>query len=133
MIRSQVNGTILLIEVDPVNLVALSLILHSFGHTVLEADSQDEAVRVCHHHRGPIHLVVTTAFLQRKDAKQGSRRSELLNWPTRALFLSDEPPKELPDATYEHTFLRTPFRAEALASIISELLHSPQSTTASSA
>src|SRR5215472_8372126 len=130
MMRSQVNGTILLIEVDPVNLVALSLILHSFGHTVLEADSQDEAVRVCHDHRGPIHLVVTTAFLQRKDAKQGGRRSELLNWPTRALFLSDELPNELHDATYEYAFLRIPFRAEALATTISALLFGPQSSTA---
>jgi len=124
--------TILLIEPDPVKLLALALILRSLGYTVLEVDSQDEAVRACHYHGGPIHLLVAEAFLQREDAKPGVKRSELLNWPTRALFLSDEPPNELPDATYEHAFLRTPFRVEALAATISELLHGPQSATASS-
>jgi hypothetical protein len=125
--------TILLIEANPVNLLALGLLLRSLGYTVLEVDGQDEAVRACHDHEGPIHLLVTTAFLQREDAKQGVKRSELLNWPTRALFLSDEPPNELPDASYEYAFLRIPFRAEALATTISELLHGRQSSTASSA
>jgi len=125
--------TILLIETDPVNLLALALILRSLGYTVLEVDSQDEAVCACHDHGGPIDLMVTTALLQNEDAKRGVKRSELLNWPTRALFLSDEPPNELPDATYEHAFLRTPFRVEALATTISELLHGPQSAIVSSA
>ena len=125
--------TILLIEANPVKLLALGLLLRSLGYTVLEVDDQDEAVRDCYDHGGPIHLLVTTVLLQREDAKQGVKRSELLNWPTRALFLSDEPPNELPDASYEYVFLRIPFRAEALATTISELLHGRQSSTASSA
>src|SRR5215471_11353916 len=119
--------TILLIEANPVKLLALGLLLRSLGYTVLEVDDQDEAVRACYDHGGPIHLLVTTAFLQEEDAKQSVKRSELLNWPTRALFLSDEPSNELPDAFYEYAFLRTPFRAEVLATTISDLLHGPQS------
>jgi len=125
--------TILLIETDPVNLLALALILRSLGYTVLEVASQDEAVRACHDHGGPIHLLVTTAALQRENAKRGVKRSELLNWPTRALLLGDDPPNEVPDASYEYAFLRIPFRAEALATTISELLYGPQSSPASSA
>ena len=34
--------TVLLIESEPANLIALGLILRSFGYTVLEADSPDE-------------------------------------------------------------------------------------------
>jgi CheY-like chemotaxis protein len=36
--------TILLIEANPVNLLAMGLLLRSLGYTVLEVDSQAEAV-----------------------------------------------------------------------------------------
>ena len=44
--------TVLLIENDPANLVALAMVLRSLGYTVLEADSRSEAcsklIRRCH-------------------------------------------------------------------------------------
>ena len=42
--------TILLIENDPTNLLARSLVLRCFGYAVLEADSRGEAWSVCGDH-----------------------------------------------------------------------------------
>ena len=126
--------TILIIEDDPVNLVVLALILRSFGYAVLEAGSQDEAVRACHEHQGPIHLVVTKAVLDSEDSTEVVARLKLRYRQIRALFVSDEPPRELADKSmsYEYAFLRKPFRADALARTISELLGGPQRSAPSS-
>jgi CheY-like chemotaxis protein len=111
--------TILLIENDPVNLVALALILRSFGYAVLEAGSQDQAVRACCEHKGPIHLVVIRAATSEVVAPL-----KLLYPLMRALFLSDEPPRELADKSMAggYACLQKPFRADALAQTIKELL-----------
>jgi DNA-binding response OmpR family regulator len=126
--------TILLIEHDPANLVAFALILRSFGYTVLEAGSQDEVVRACHDHQGPIHLVVTKAALDREDSVEVVARLKLLNRQIPALFVSDEPPRDLADKfmSYQYAFLQKPLRVDALAGNIRELLGGHQSSAASS-
>lgn len=126
--------TILLIENDSVNLVALALILRCFGYAVLEAGSEDEAVRTCHEHQGPIHLVVTKAVLGREDSMQVVTRLKLLYRQMGALIVSDGPPRELADKSnfYEYAFLQKPFRADALAKTIRELLGGHQSGAPSS-
>jgi two-component system, cell cycle sensor histidine kinase and response regulator CckA len=122
--------TILLVENDPANLVALALILRSFGYAVLEAGSQDEAVHACHEHQGPIHLVVTKAVLNSEASTEVVARLKLLNGQIRALFLSDEPPSELANKSmsYEYAFLQKPIRADVLARTIRGLLGGPQSS-----
>jgi hypothetical protein len=47
--------TILLIECDPTNLVAQSLVLYCFGYTVQEASSPGEVWNSRYEHRGPRH------------------------------------------------------------------------------
>jgi two-component system, cell cycle sensor histidine kinase and response regulator CckA len=124
--------TILLIENDPANLVALALILRSFGYAVLEADSQDEAVRACDEHQGPIHLVVTKAVLDSEESTEVVARLKLRYRQIRALFVSDEPPLADKSMSYEYAFLQKPFRVDALAGTIRELLGGHQSSAASS-
>jgi len=48
--------TILLIENDPTNLLALSLAVRSFGYTVLEAGNRGETWSVCSEHSGTIRV-----------------------------------------------------------------------------
>jgi CheY-like chemotaxis protein len=62
--------TVLVVESEPTDLLALALILRSLGYTVLEADSTDEAISACREHPGPIQLVVTEATLDNKDARE---------------------------------------------------------------
>ena len=89
--------TVLLVENDPAKLVARSLILHCFGYKVLEAGSRGEAWRVCHGHRGPIHVVLTNAIPGNASSSQFVARLQLLYPQILALFLSDASSAELAD------------------------------------
>ena len=124
--------TVLLIESEPANLIALAWILRSFGYSVLEADSADEAVRNCQEHLGPIHVVVTRAILDDENASEVVARLESLCPQIRAVLISDEPSDELAVVnTSGCAFLRTPFRADALADTITRLLDGPKKKAAS--
>jgi CheY-like chemotaxis protein len=124
--------TILLIESEPANLIGLALILRSFGYNVLEADSADEAVRNCQEHLGPIHVVVTKSNLNDENASEVVARLESMCPQIRAVLISDESADELAVAnTSGCAFLRTPFRADALADTITRLLDSPKKKAAS--
>ena len=118
--------TVLLIENDPANLVAQTLILRSFGYNVLEADSGEEALRVCHEHTGPIHLVLAKALL---DTKQVVAWLQPLHPQIRGLFVSDAPLSERADEQSIESkcaFLEKPFRVDTLAQVIRKLLSRPE-------
>jgi DNA-binding NtrC family response regulator len=68
--------------------------------------------------------VVTKAVLDSEDFTEVVARLKLRYRQIRVLFVSDEPPRELADESmsYEYAFLRKPFRADALARTIRELL-----------
>jgi CheY-like chemotaxis protein len=123
--------TVLLIESEPANLIALALILRSFGYRVLEADSPNEAVRNCREHPGPIHVVVTKAILDDGNASEVVARLESLYPQIRAVLIADEPADELAVANSGCSFLRTPFQADALADTITKLLEVPKEKAAS--
>jgi hypothetical protein len=108
------------------------MILRSFGYSVLEADTPDEAERICQEHLGPIHVVVTKAILDDEYASEIVARLESLCPRIRAVLISDEPTDELASInTSGCTFLRTPFQADALADTISRLLDDPKGRAAS--
>jgi CheY-like chemotaxis protein len=124
--------TVLLIESEPANLIVLALILRSFGYSVLEADSSDEAERICQEHLGPIHVVVTKAILDDEYADDVVARLESLCPQIRAVVISDEPADELAVGSISGcAFLRTPFRADALADTISSLFDGSNKRTVS--
>jgi two-component system cell cycle sensor histidine kinase/response regulator CckA len=117
--------TILLIEEDPANLIALSLILRCFGYTVLEAVNRGEAWRVCCEHPGPVHLVTMNAVLKDDDSNEFIARLQLVCPRIGALFLTDASPAEFSDnqrLSHERTFLQKPFPASTLADTIRRLL-----------
>jgi two-component system cell cycle sensor histidine kinase/response regulator CckA len=122
--------TILLIENDPAHLVAQSLILRCFGHTVLEATSRGEAWRVCYDHQGPIHLILLKVL----DGSSGEfiARLQLLYPEIRALFVSDVSSAELGDIPCDYAVLHKPFRSDGLADAISGLVDWPKTRAVSS-
>jgi len=127
--------TILLIENDPATLVAQSLILRSFGYTVLEAASRGDAWRVCHQFPGPVHLVVAKAMVDNRCASEFVTRLQLLYPHIRALFVSGGPHGELDvgqSMQYQYTCLQKCFPVDTLADTISELLGRPKRRAASS-
>ena len=127
--------TILLIENDPATLVAQSLILHSFGYTVLEARSRGEAWRTCQKHPGPIHLVVTKPLRDNRRTRGFIARLRLIHPQIRALFVSEASSPDLASnqsMPCEYAFLRKPFRVDALADTIRGLLDGPKTRAVSS-
>src|SRR5262245_15802647 len=117
--------TILLVEEDPGSLVALSLLLHCFGYTVLEAGSRAEAWTACEAHGGRIHLIVIRAIL--KDDNAG----ELISWLQlrhqigAALLLSSSSDAESdggPSTPCECRVLEMPFQVDALSDALRGLL-----------
>jgi two-component system cell cycle sensor histidine kinase/response regulator CckA len=123
--------TVLLIENDPAKLVTQSLILRCFGYTVLEAASRGDAWRVCHEHQGPIHLILTKPILD-DSSSDFIARLQCLYPEIRALFVSDASSAELADMPCEYTVLHKPFRPDALADTIRQLLDDPKTSAVSS-
>ena len=127
--------TVLLIENDPANLVALAMGLRSFGYTVLEVNSRGEAWSVCCEHQGPIHLILTDAVLDGDSFSEFLTRLQLICPQIRTLFFCDAPPGKLADRQpmpCECSFLQRPLHAEALADSIKALLDSPKARAVSS-
>jgi len=124
--------TILLIENDPALLVAVAFLLRCFGYRVLEAGSRGEAWRACHRYSAPIHLVLTKALADKDSTGEFVARLQLVYPHIRAaLFVPEVSPVELTDMPCEYAFLRKPFRAEAFADTIRELLEGPKKRAAS--
>jgi DNA-binding NtrC family response regulator len=126
--------TVFLIENDPANLVALAMILRSFGYTVLEANSRGEAWSVCAEHSGTIHLIMMDIILDRDSVYDFFTRLQLVQPQICALLLTDASSARMAekfDMPCECSFLQRPFRADALAASIRALLGSPKATAVS--
>ena len=123
--------TILLIECDPTNLVAQSLVLRCFGYTVLETGSPAEVWHALYEQQGPIDMVLMKAS-PHGSTSEFITRLQLLCPQIRAFFVSDESSAELADIPCEYTVLHKPFRPDALAETISGLLHGTMTRAISS-
>ena len=127
--------TVLLIENDPTNLLARSLILRCFGYTVLEASDRGEAWSYCREHSGTIRLIMMEVSLNPDGAYEFFTRLQLVHPEIRALLLTDASSARMAEKfamPCEYAFLQRPFRADALADSIRALLGSPKARAVSS-
>jgi len=121
--------TILLIENDPTNLLALSLAVRSFGYTVLEAGNRGEAWSVCGEHSGTIRLILMETSLDHDSAYEFFTRFQLVHPQVRALLLTDASSARMAEKfamPCEYAFLQRPFQADALADSIRALVDGPR-------
>ena len=128
--------TILLIENDPANLMARSLILRCFGYAVLEASDRGEAWSICGEHSGTIHLIMMETSLDHDSASEFFTRLQLVHPQIRALLLTDASSARMAEKfamPCECSFLQRPFRADALADAIKGLLDGPKARAVSAA
>lgn len=118
--------TVLVIEHRPANLVAQAMILRSFGYTVFEAESRREAVRACHEHADPIHLLVIGATVAPSRGCDVAGRLQLLHPEMRVLFLSSFSNDRAAGEELRHRgwcVLEKPLGADTLIRTIRELLN----------
>lgn len=77
------SQTVLLVDDDPLLRAGLRLGLQQDGYLVLEADNTTEALSICTHHRGPLHLLAVDVSLPPKTsltlAGQKAAPSEPMN------------------------------------------------------
>jgi signal transduction histidine kinase len=116
--------TILLVEDEPGVRRMARQVLTRFGHTVLEADGADAALRVCREHNGPIALLLTDVIMPKTN---GWELAQLLrrSYPDlKVLYMSGY----ADDIVSKHAilepgvgFIEKPFTPTAIANKIREL------------
>lgn len=65
-----VSKTILLVEDESIVRHLVSRVLKRTGFTVLEAGYGDEALEICKHHDGPIHLLLTDVIMPKMSGRE---------------------------------------------------------------
>jgi PAS domain S-box-containing protein len=132
--RSLAPGTetILLVEDDDMVRGIARVILTSAGYTVLEAADGENALGLCHQHRGMIHLLLTDVVMPRISGRALADRVKELRPDIDILFMSGY----THEAIIHHgvlnegiNFMEKPFTPETLTRKIRAALNSSASIT----
>jgi len=100
-------------------------ILRSFGYTVLDARSGEEALKACERHQGPIHLVITDVVMPEMSGRQLSEHLLARNPGLKLLFVSgytDDTIVRHGVMEAEVDFIQKPFSQELLSQKVREIL-----------
>lgn len=117
--------TILLVEADDLVRKALRRTLESHGYRVLEAINGEKAGLLCHHHRGPIDLLLSDLSLPGLRGPELARVVTGVRPFTRVLFLTAEPEEANAEAGLCPgcwLLIRKPFRPRELAEALEDFL-----------
>jgi CheY-like chemotaxis protein len=133
--------TILLVDDDSSIRAVFSTTLEHHGLTVLQARHADEALEVCHHYRGDIHLLLADLMLPPKirlaQAKRGQppvhgidlmQKVCSLKPGIRVILFSGQPDQTIKRLGVIPTgtpFLRKPFSLDALVRAVFDVLELP--------
>ena len=108
--------TILVVEDDPARLIALAMIMRSWGYAVIEANNYEEARLICLEHSGPIQVLLTDYALWANGDPLLVDRLLALSPEMQVLFMFSSPTnvlhRPLPCSC---TFLPKPFGPADLA------------------
>jgi CheY-like chemotaxis protein len=129
----QGSETVLLVEDETTVRGLIKKVLQMQGYTVLEASRGDEAVWLCEHRQGPIHLLVTDVEMPGMSGRELARRVAALQPEIRMLFMSGYTEDAVVGRgvlNADAAFLQKPFPPDLLARKVRELLGRPDSDTA---
>ncbi len=99
--------------------------LSRFGYQVLSASDPEEALELCRHHPGPIHLLLTDVVLPRMNGSELAARAVLQHPELKILFMSGYTPNVIVhQGVLDQTvaFLPKPFRIKDLLAKIRTML-----------
>jgi DNA-binding NtrC family response regulator len=103
-------------------------VLTHHGYRVLEAANAGEAFLICEKHPKPIHLMITDMVMPQMDGEELAKRVGALRPEMKVIYMSGHTdPEVLKKVTERGTpFLLKPFRADALARKIRDVLGAAQ-------
>lgn len=119
------SGTILLVEDEAAVRSVARRCLERSGFTILEAQSGEEALRLCEAQEEPIHLLITDVVMPHMSGRVLAERVRSLYPDMRVLFMSGYPDDEIPSIgapDWEATFIQKPFSPDRLARRVREML-----------
>lgn len=119
------HATILLVDDERMVRDLVGAILQRHGYAVLEAQGGAEALRICHEHAGPIHLLLTDVLMPEMNGRTLAERIRSFRPDIRILYMSgytgDVFPAHLDDQT-AMAYIRKPFTPADLARKVREVL-----------
>ena len=118
----QEAGVILLIEDEPQVQAVTTRILRAFGYSVITAHNERTALAQAEQYGASIALVVSDLVLPGVSGKDVVRRLRHPCEHARVLYISGYSPEHVGTLTDGACFLRKPFTAQELLSVVRELL-----------
>ncbi len=119
------SETVLLVEDEEMVRTFASVELQSIGYTILEAQSTQEAMRICQEHPGPIHLLLTDVVMPGMNGFDLAERLAPSRPTMKILYMSGY----TDDGIFRHdllhpnvAYLQKPFSLESLARKVRETL-----------
>src|SRR5579863_386264 len=119
------HETVLLVEDDPLVRGLTGEILRQRGYQVLDMSTPSTALDACHHHKGPIHLLLTDLVMPGMSGSEMASLIVKLRPNIRVLFMSgytDNTVLQNESFKTGPSFLQKPFTPAALGQKVREIL-----------
>jgi PAS domain S-box-containing protein len=117
--------TVLLVEDEEAVRKAVNHALQLHGYTVLEANSGQEALKLCQDHKGKIDLLVTDVIMPQMNGRQVAERAGSLQENLKVLYISGYTDRVLGDhgiLSPGTMYLQEPISLKALARKVRDVL-----------
>jgi PAS domain S-box-containing protein len=111
------SETVLLLEDEDGVRALMRRMLSKQGYTVLEAKHGQEAIYLCEHYKGPIHLLLADVVLEQMSGREVAEQLSSMRPEMKTLYISgytDDAIVHHGVLTHEMPFLQKPFTAEGL-------------------
>jgi CheY-like chemotaxis protein len=118
------NRTILLVEDDRLVLGAVRAVLEAQGCSILAAGSATEALQVCEHHPGPIHLLLTDVVMPEMNGRELAEQIRRRLPGIKVLYMTGYTEDQMLRAgliAHEVALIRKPFSITDLARKVREV------------
>lgn len=117
--------TVLILEDEDGVRALVRHMLHKQGYTVLETKRGQDAIHLCRHHQGPIHLLLADVVLEQMSGREVAEQLSLMRPGMKTLYISgytDDAIVHHGVLSHEMPFLQKPFTAEGLIKKVRQVI-----------